>query len=64
MKLDFGFGIIGADNEEKEVMINKNTTEELLVVKKQSIRLNGNMNNSFEIKRGAMNKNSKKSDYD
>ena len=60
MKLDFG-AVSNLNNEEKEIIINKNTNEELSIGKIPSLSL-GMSGNSFEIKRGALKKNSKKSD--
>ena len=54
--LDYGARIITSDNEQKEIMINKNTGEELSIVKKID------MGFLYEyliiiIKRGALKKN-------
>ena len=54
MKLDYGDEITAGD-EEKEIMVNENTNEELLIVKKQLFWSNGKLNEI--IKRGAQKKN-------
>ena len=59
MKLDCGAGQIWPYNEEKEIIINKNTNEELSIMKKPLL-WNGDF---IEIKRGALKKILEKSDY-
>ena len=58
MTLDFGVVAYGVD-EEKEIIINENTNEELLIVKKRQFFLN---EKSIEIKRWPRRKIHKKSD--
>ena len=53
MKLDFGFIVVDDGDQEKEIIINKNTSEELSIVKKP-------LSNEYlviKIKRGAQKKN-------
>ena len=58
MKLDFGYSVVD-NNEEKEITLNKNTNEELIIVKKSLLHSDEKL---IEIKRGFQKKNSKKSD--
>ena len=51
----------GNTEEKGEIILNKNTNEELLIVKKLLLHSHEKYGNSIEIKRGAQKKNLKKS---